>query len=138
MIIDVSDFSLDLTLNSGQTFIWKKIDDTYYSFVDYPISVKELNGKLYIEGNVTESYIRNKLGLYDDITDIERSIDKDDFIHDAINYSHGIRVINDGLWVSTLSFILSIQSNINLIQRYWIVYFYTVYMIYLFFQWTFG
>lgn len=117
MIINLNNFSLDLTLNSGQTFIWKEVAGNYYSFVDKPVRVKQNKDKLYITGQVSASMIKEQLGLYDNIALIEKSIDRDEVIHKAIEQFHGIRVVKDGLWVSTLSFILSIQSNIKLIRR---------------------
>ncbi|MCL5009795.1 MAG: hypothetical protein M1433_02350 [Candidatus Parvarchaeota archaeon] len=116
MELKVEDFSLDSTLTSGQTFFWRKLDDFWVTSFDKPVKIKQDHDRLEYYG-CTEEYIRKLLGLKDDISSIKTELDKDDFIDRAINYSTGLRVVNEGLWPATLGFILSIQSNVPLIQR---------------------
>ncbi len=116
MEMQVTDFSLDATLKSGQTFTWKRVGDYWFSFVGKPIRARQIGDKIEYYG-CSESEIKIRLGLSDDITSIKIELDKDDFLDKAIQYSGGLRVINDHLWPTTLGFILSIQSNIPLIQR---------------------
>ena len=116
MIINVNDFSLDRTLNSGQIFAFFKRDNNWYSFLDKPLEIRQEGDKLVYSG-LNESEIKELLGLNDPIDEIKAEIDKDDFIDKAILYSGFLRVVNGGLWSTTLSFILSIQSNIELIKR---------------------
>ncbi len=114
--INVYDFSLDKTLESGQTFSWNKVDNYWYNLTKDPIVIRQDNNYIEII-NGSESDIKKKLGLNDDINSIKTEIDKVDVLDKAIRFSPGLRVVEDGLWVSTLSFILSIQSNIKLIKR---------------------
>ena len=117
MKVKVNDFSLDKTLPSGQTFGWKKVGDSWVSFFDRPIKVtQKTDSSLEFSGS-TENMVKDMLGLNDDIERIKSEINKDEFIDQAINYSLGLRIVKDGLWASTLGFILSIQSNIPLITR---------------------
>ncbi len=117
MLIKAEDFSLDRTLGSGQSFVWRKIDGDWVSFVGKPVSISQNgDGSLSFEG-CSEKEVRDRLGLNDDITGIRAEIDKDDFVDKAITHSGRLRVVKDGLWPATLGFILSIQSNIPLINR---------------------
>jgi N-glycosylase/DNA lyase len=116
MRLKVKDFSLDKNLTAGQTFCWTHSNDAWFSFIDRPIKVKQIGDVLEYYG-CSEIELRTRLGLNDDINSIKTELDKDDLIDRAINYSNGLRITKDGLWPATLSFILSIQSNILLIQR---------------------
>ncbi len=116
MEFTVNDFSLDKTLSAGQTFSWEKREDKWVSFIGKPIILKQVGDKIEYYGG-SEDEIKKRLGLSDDIISIRAELDKDDFLDKAIEYSGTLRVINDGLWPATLSFILSIQSNIPLILR---------------------
>ncbi|MCL4400401.1 hypothetical protein M1316_00265 [Candidatus Parvarchaeota archaeon] len=117
MEIDVNNFSLNKTLASGQTFVWKNTGDYWVSFVNKPVAIRQPSeNKLEFYG-ASKDEIKKLLGLSDDITSIKAELDKDDFLDKAIEYSNGLRVVSDGLWPATLSFILSIQSNIPLILK---------------------
>ncbi len=116
MELAVDDFSLDKTLNAGQTFSWQKIKDEWISCIDKPIILRQNGDKIECSGG-SEEEVKKRLGLGDDIKSIRAELDKDDFLDKAIEYSGTLRVVNDGLWPTTLGFILSIQSNIPLILR---------------------
>ncbi len=116
MIIKTEDFSLERTLTSGQIFSFSRQMDYWYSFVDKPLAIRQDNDEIEFFG-ASEKEIKELLGLNDNINDIKAEIDKDDFIDKAISYSSSLRVVKSGLWPATLSFILSIQSNIPLILR---------------------
>jgi N-glycosylase/DNA lyase len=116
MIIAIKDFSLERTLSSGQIFSFFKKDEYWYSFTDKPIAIRQSQDKIELLG-LSESEAKSLLGLNDKISEIKAEIDKDDFIDRAIAYSGSLRVVKSGLWPATLSFILSIQSNVNLILR---------------------
>ncbi|MCL4398180.1 MAG: hypothetical protein M1322_02155 [Candidatus Parvarchaeota archaeon] len=116
MITKVKDFSLDRTLNSGQIFSFFKEGDYWYSFVDKPSAFRQIGDSLECYGIDKES-AKELFGLNDKINEIKAEIDKDDFIDKAIRYSGSLRVVKSGIWPATLGFILSIQSNINLILR---------------------
>ena len=116
MITKVKGFSLDRTLNSGQIFSFFKEDNKWYSFVDRPLEIRQEGNNLVYTG-LDEMGVKELLGLNDPINDIKAEISKDDFIEKAINYSGSVRVVKSGIWPATLGFVLSIQSNVNLILR---------------------
>ena len=117
MQININNFSLDATLSAGQTFSWFKSEDRWIRLVGNPITAKQTDRNTLEADGAGEKEIKRLLGLNDDIQRINKGISKDDFISEAIRKSAGLRVVEDGLWPSTLGFILSIQSNINLIKK---------------------
>jgi N-glycosylase/DNA lyase len=116
MVIKVDNFSLDRTLNSGQIFSFFKRGDYWYSFMDTPIAVRQ-TGNFIERLGANDRYLKELFGLDDNMVSIKAEIDKDDFIDKSIAYSGSLRVVKQGVWPATLSFILSIQSNINLIMK---------------------
>ena len=116
MITKVNNFSLDRTLNSGQLFTFFKEGENWYSFVDKPLEIRQERDKLIYSG-LDETSVKVLLGLNDPIDEIKAEVDKDDFIDKAIRYSGSLRVVKSGIWPATLGFVLSIQSNINLILK---------------------
>lgn len=116
MELDVKGFSLDRTLTAGQIFAFFKEKEHWYSFIEKPVALRQAGSKLEIMG-AGKNEIKELLGLNDNIEEIKAETDKDDFMDKAIRYSGSLRVVKSGLWPATLGFILSIQSNINLILK---------------------
>ncbi len=117
MRVKVRDFSLDKTLDAGQTFGWSRVGKSWVSFFDVPLVLAQKDSETLEFSGASKEKVQEMLGLNDDIEGIRAEIDRDDFIDKAINFSKGIRVVKDGLWPSALGFILSIQSNVPLITR---------------------
>ncbi len=117
MELEVADFSLDETLRAGQTFAWHKEDDSWFSFIDSPLCIRQKGPSTLDIVGCDETAVRARLGLNDDVASIKAEVDKDDFVDAAIRHSGRLRVVKEGLWPATLGFILSIQSNIPLIHR---------------------
>lgn len=116
MITKADNFSLDRTLNSGQLFTFFNDGKNWYSFVDKPLEVRQ-EGENLIYSGLDETGVKELLGLNDPVDEIKAEVDKDDFIDRAIRYSGSLRVVKSGIWPATLGFVLSIQSNVNLILR---------------------
>lgn len=111
----VKDFDIEKVLNSGQTFVWIKINDMWIRYADPFLTLKQEGNRLEILTGKIEDAI-NVLGLQDDMETIIGEINKDEIISRAIEFGRGLRVVADGKWISTISFLLSIQSNIPLIK----------------------
>ncbi|MCW1293313.1 MAG: hypothetical protein OH318_02925 [Candidatus Parvarchaeota archaeon] len=111
----VNNFDIAKTLGSGQTFVWMNLDDLWIRFADPFLVLQVVNNEIKIIKGKEKDVIET-LGLNDNIELINHEINKDEFISKAIEFGKGIRVVKDGIWVSTLSFLLSIQSNIPLIK----------------------
>jgi N-glycosylase/DNA lyase len=111
-------FSLDQTLGCGQVFRWDKDENGWWYGVvgDRAIKVLQDNKRLIFLG-ASEQFIRHYFSLDLDILPIMKSIDRDPFIHAAIQRCVGLRLVRQPPWECTISYICSTNSNIPTIRR---------------------
>ena len=122
-IPNVTDFSLKYTLESGQSFRWNRIGDAYYGVVEGRIlKISQQGTTLQVESSTNENettfvpYIRHYLDVARDVPKILTEVDKDAYIHRAIQTLWGMRILNQELWETIASFILSQNNNISRIR----------------------
>ena len=120
---DVRDFSLKYTLESGQSFRWTRIDDAYYGVVDGRIlKIRQMETALCVESSITENettfvpFLRHYLDIGRDVPKILAEVDKDAYMHQAIEKLWGMRILNQELWETLISFILSQNNNVPRIR----------------------
>ncbi len=82
----VRDFSLDKTLNAGQTFGWSRVGKSWASFFDFPLLLTQKDDETLEFYGGSKEKVQEMLGLNDDIEGIRAEIDRDDFIDKAINF----------------------------------------------------
>jgi N-glycosylase/DNA lyase len=111
-------FSLDRTLNCGQVFRWERSDDGWWIGVvgDRVIRIRQEDKRLTFKG-APSSFIKNYFSLDLDLQPVLKSIDRDPFIHTAINRCAGLRLIQQPKWECLISYICSTNSNIPMIRR---------------------
>lgn len=118
---NVKNFNLLHIFECGQCFRFNKIDDSSYIGVAkgkvLRISQKDDTVILY---DTTESDFYNIwYDFFDfsrDYTLIKNRLDIDPIMHEAIKYGHGIRILNQDLWETIVSFIISSSNNIPRIK----------------------
>ena len=102
--------NLDDTINSGQVFLWKKINTKWYG----------VNGKniLTLEGkpDVKNKRIFNFFRMGDDFKKIKRVLSEDRVLSKAIERFPGMRILRQDPFQCYISFIVSSNSNIPNIQ----------------------
>jgi len=115
-------FELKDIFECGQCFRWNKQNDKSYIGVikNGVLSVKKDDEKIIFCGmlngnikNIVEEYFdlnRN----YDEIKDKLSHIDQ--YLKNSIEYGRGIRILNQDLWETTISFIISANNNIPRIK----------------------
>ena len=120
----LSDFNLEYTLESGQSFRWHRIDEAYYGVVEGQIlKIQQDNDTLIIESSETNdqatftSQISHYLDLHRDLAYILDTVNVDAYIDRAINRFRGMRLLNQELWETIASFILSQNNNITRIRN---------------------
>jgi N-glycosylase/DNA lyase len=111
-------FSLDQTLSCGQVFRWDKGENGWWYGVvgDRAIKILQENKRLIFMG-ASKQFIRHYFSLDLDIHPILKSIDRDPFIHAAIQQCLGLRLVRQPPWECTISYICSTNSNIPTIRR---------------------
>ena len=121
--IKVNCFNLKDTLECGQCFRWKCIDNNVYVGViqDRVVKLEEQEGILRVWSNETKDLkevIFEYLDLNTDYLEIEESIRKiDKNINKAVDYSSGIHILNQPLFETIISYVISANNNIKRISK---------------------
>jgi N-glycosylase/DNA lyase len=131
LILKTKCFNLLDTLECGQCFRWKKIDNNseesrYVSeFVgvisDRVIRIKQMNEYIYVYSNIKENLketIEYYFDLYNSYDKIEKEIVKLDVnIQIAVKNSTGIHILNQSTFETLISYIISANNNIPRIKK---------------------
>jgi N-glycosylase/DNA lyase len=115
--IRISDFNLEKTLECGQIFRYKKIDDLYLiSHRDKLFKVMQEQSKLLFSG-VDREFISDFFRLDDDYKAILKIIYQDDFMREAIDENYGMRIMRQDPWECLISYLFSANNNIDKIKK---------------------
>ena len=115
-------FELKDIFECGQCFRWNEQDDGSYTGVikDAIINVKKENENIIFTGKC-DTDIKQLIEYYFDLnTDYEKIKQKlsniDEYLKTSIEYGKGIRILNQDLWETIISFIISANNNIPRIK----------------------
>ena len=115
-------FELKDIFECGQCFRWNEQDDGSYTGVikDAIINVKKENENIIFTGKCNTD-IKELIEYYFDLnTDYEQIKQKlsniDEYLKTSIEYGKGIRILNQDLWETIISFIISANNNIPRIK----------------------
>ena len=123
LCLKVDTFNLKFTLECGQCFRWKEVNtNTYIGVIqDRVIKIKQEGNNLDIWSNKKENLeqvVKNYFDLNTDYTKIEKEIVKiDSNIKEAVEFSTGIRILNQPLFETIISYIVSANNNIKRISK---------------------
>ena len=119
---NANSFNLRDIFECGQCFRWNKEDDESYTGVidNNVLNVKNIENKIIFKGicngNIQE-IVTNYFDLNRDYTKIKNELSKiDDYMKNSIKYGEGIRILNQNLWETIISFIISANNNIPRIK----------------------
>jgi N-glycosylase/DNA lyase len=115
-------FSLEYTLDCGQLFRWKKLNNWWYGVVeDKVIKIKQLNNTLkfqvFPDTKKPLEFIRRYMRLNDDLPTILSEINKDHYMNDAINRFCGMRLCKQEPWECLISYICATYKGIPAIKK---------------------
>jgi len=115
-------FELKHIFDCGQCFRWKENLDGSYTgiFGNNVINVKKEANKIIFKG-ITEDDISKICTKYFDLNRDYQKIKKDlsnidEYMKESIEFGHGIRILNQDLWETIISFIISANNNIPRIK----------------------
>lgn len=123
LCLKVEAFNLKYTLECGQCFRWEKLEENVYVGVieDRVLKVKQEGDMLQFWSNKKEDLeqvVKEYFDLNRDYTALEKNISKvDKFVETAVKYSSGIRILNQPLFETYVSYIISANNNIKRISR---------------------
>lgn len=119
---NANSFNLRDIFECGQCFRWNKEDDESYTGVieNNVLNVKNIENKIIFKGicngNI-QGIVTNYFDLNRDYTKIKNELSKiDDYMKNSIKYGEGIRILNQNLWETIISFIISANNNIPRIK----------------------
>ena len=120
--VKIDTFELADIFECGQCFRWNKEQDSSYTgvFGNNVINVKKENEEVIFDG-ICERNIENicieYFDLNRDYTKIKCELAKiDENLKKSIEYGKGIRILNQDLWETIISFIISANNNIPRIK----------------------
>ncbi len=121
-IKNANSFELKDIFDCGQCFRWNEQEDESYTgiFKNNVINVKKENNEITFEG-ICEKDIKETIENYFDLNrnyeEIKERLSKiDENMKTSIEYGQGIRILNQDLWETIISFIISANNNIPRIK----------------------
>ena len=122
LLENYNSFNLRDIFECGQCFRWNKEEDESYTgvFGNNVLNVSKLSKGIYFKGVCERDIVNTVLDYFDlarDYIDIKRTLAKIDTNMEAsIKYGEGIRILNQDLWETIISFIISANNNIPRIK----------------------
>lgn len=119
---NIDSFVLKNIFDCGQCFRWNQQEDKSYLgvFGKNVLNVKQENQDILIEGicqGEIKKIVEEYFDLNRDYTKIKEQLSKiDKNMETSIQYGQGIRLLNQDLWETILSFIISANNNIPRIK----------------------
>lgn len=118
----IDTFNMQHIFECGQCFRWNKGEDGSYTgvFKNNVLNVKEENGQVIFNGICNgdiKQIVTEYFDLETDYEDIQKELSKvDENMKISISYGKGIRLLNQDLWETIISFIISANNNIPRIK----------------------
>lgn len=119
---DINSFELKDIFDCGQCFRWNLQEDGSYTgvFGNNVLNIKKDKNKVVFEGICEKDIkptVENYFDLNRDYEKIKNELSKiDENMKSSIEYGKGIRILNQDLWETIISFIISANNNIPRIK----------------------
>ena len=123
VINDIKSFELRDIFDCGQCFRWNEQEDGSYTGIikNGVLNVKKEESNVIFSGLLNEDIEKVCNEYFDLNTDYELIKEKlstvDDNLKKSIEYGEGIRILNQDLWETIISFIISANNNIPRIKK---------------------
>jgi N-glycosylase/DNA lyase len=114
------DLNLDHTLDCGQVFRWEREGDRWVGVVNGEVVrawQDSVSMEVLIDSNLPQIFFVDYFRLDDDLPYILSSIDRDRYIHEAIDRFRGLRIIRQEPWECLVSYMLATASSIPTIKK---------------------
>jgi len=111
-------FSLSLTLGCGQAFRWEQDGAGWWEGVvgNELIRIRQ-EGRVLTFTGTDEEHLIEYFALDLDLPPVLDSIDRDPFIHAAIEECAGLRIVRQPAWECLLSYICATNTNIPMVKK---------------------
>lgn len=116
-ISDAKNFSIDETLDCGQTFRWRKDGKGFYGVaLGKKVRAEQHGSDITIYGAGLGEGWENYFDLNRDYGAIKKHYSKDEFLKQGMEYAGGIRVLRQPEFETLISFIISANNNVKRIM----------------------
>ena len=115
-------FNLKDIFECGQCFRWNEESDGSYTgiFSSNVLNVKKIEEGIFFNGICEKDIVNTVINYFDlerDYEQIKNILSKvDNNMEESIKYGEGIRILNQDLWETIISFIISANNNIPRIK----------------------
>lgn len=122
LLENYSSFNLRDIFECGQCFRWNEEDNGSYTgvFGNNVINVSKTDKGILFKGVCEKDIVNTVIDYFDldrDYNEIKRTLAKvDNNMKESIRYGEGIRILNQDLWETIISFIISANNNIPRIK----------------------
>lgn len=118
---DIRCLDLDLTLDCGQAFRWKKQEDGSWSGVVKGVflNISKTDDTVLLRNTTKENFENIWLDYFDfnkDYVKICDTLKQDSLLAPTVDEYYGIRILNQDSWEALCSFVISQQNNIKRIK----------------------
>lgn len=118
----IKNFILPHMFENGQCFRWERTEKDTYIIVakDRVIELEREGDNLIIHNSNIEDFENIWIEYFDlsrDYDDIKNSLSSDNYLYDAINFGHGLRILNQDPLEMIISFIISANNRIPMIKK---------------------
>ncbi len=117
IITELKDFDIRHILDCGQIFRYEKLGEGEYKVYskDKTCLVRQSEDNAVIESD-DPNYFVNYFDLERDYGEIKQRLSGKPFMDEAMEYGHGIRILNQDKWEMLISFIISANNHIPRIK----------------------
>jgi N-glycosylase/DNA lyase len=110
--------NLDLTINSGQVFLWSKVNGYWYGIHGSNIVKAYTDGAaLKVTSYPEDVNVKEIFRLDDDLNAIARTICKDGVMREALSELKGLRLMRQEPYQCLISFICATNTSISMVRR---------------------
>ena len=114
MQVEVPNFNLEATLESGQIFRYERVGDWYFLTVgDNVVKIRQSGNKIFWSSLKPFDLFR----YFNLESDSETELAKEKFLAEAVKTYSGLKIMNQDPWECAVSFICSSCSNIKRIKK---------------------
>lgn len=119
---DQDSFDPEHILECGQAFRWERNPDGSYTLVAYNrvINIKKENNEIIFKNTNLEDFENIWINYFDleiDYSEIKEALSFDETLKAAVEYGHGIRILNQDPFETIISFIISANNRIPQIKK---------------------
>lgn len=116
IVYDKENFNPQHILECGQVFCFDKVDDKYIVFPQDKYAEIIEKDDCYIIKTKDVDYFEDYFDMKNDYEKIKKNLAKYDILKNPLRFGYGIRILNQDLFETLISFIISANNNIKRIK----------------------